>query len=396
MINDSATQFLILNSGSSSLKFALYRVDTDQIRMSGKLTRIGQPGAHFAVSTDSGPRTEPLDLPDHAAAGNWLFDWLAKQPGHRLDAVGHRFVHGGTRYRSPRSVTPELLAGLRPLIPFAPDHLPAEICLVETISRRYPDVPQVVCFDTAFHQTLPDYARQLPLPRRFREAGLVRYGFHGLSCEYTLSQLDPATASGRVIVAHLGNGASMTAVLNGQSVDTTMGFTPTGGLMMGARTGDLDPGVLLYLLTDRRLDAPALSHLLNNESGLLGVSALSADMQALVEAAPANPRAAEAVRLFGYVAKKHLGALVAVLNGLDTLVFTGGIGENAPAIRADLCAQLDYLGITIDSVRNARNEPIISPDHSRVTVRVIPTNEELMIARHTRDLLSTIDQLITA
>lgn len=396
MIDDSATRLLILNSGSSSLKFALYETGADKIRMSGKLTRIGQPDGHFSVSTNGGPCTEPVDLPDHAAAGNWVFDWLLKQPGSRLDAVGHRFVHGGTMYQSPQRVTPALLAGLRPLIPFAPDHLPAELSLIETVGRRYPDLPQVVCFDTAFHQTLPDYARQLPLPRRFRDEGLVRYGFHGLSCEYVLSQLDPATASGRVIVAHLGNGASMTAVLHGQSVDTTMGFTPAGGLMMGTRTGDLDPGVLLYLLTNNQLNAPALSHLLNNESGLLGVSALSADMQELLEAAPANPRAAEAIRLFGYVAKKHLGALVAVLNGLDTLVFTGGIGENAPAIRASLCAQLDYIGVAIDPVRNARNESVISPDNSRVTVRVIPTNEELMIARHTRNLLSTVNQRITA
>lgn len=395
-MTSSTAGVLIINSGSSSLKFALYEMaGIETLTFSGKLTRIGQPDSWFMVSLPNNePRTESVSLPDHASAGQWLLDWLGRQPGVRLGAVGHRLVHGGTTYRTPRRVTPDLLAELRPLISFAPDHLPNAIRLIEAVSHQYPDLPQIVCFDTAFHQTMPECARQLPLPRRFRHEGLMRYGFHGLSCEYVLSQLDSATASGRVIVAHLGNGASLTAILNGQSIDTTMGFTPTGGLMMGTRTGDLDPGVLPYLLTSNRMDASVLSHLLNNESGLRGVSGLSSDMRELLEAAPDNPHAAEAIDLFCYIAKKHLGALVAVLNGLDTLMFTGGIGENAPAIRAGICSQLDYLGITLDSERNVSNAPVISPDGSPVTVGVIPTNEELMIARHTREVLSNVNQPI--
>ena len=397
MPDDSLLHLLVLNSGSSSLKFALYdMVGVETPVFSGKLTRISQPDGQFTVHLPSNEhRTEPTSLPDHASAGQWLLNWLGQQPGIQPGAVGHRLVHGGAMYQTPRRVTPDLLAGLRTLIPFAPDHLPNAIGLIEAVGHRYPELPQVVCFDTAFHQTMPECARQLPLPRRFRREGLVRYGFHGLSCEYVLSQLDAATGPGRVIVAHLGNGASMTAVLNGQSLDTTMGLTPTGGLMMGTRTGDLDPGVLLYLLTNDRMDASALRQLLNNESGLRGVSELSSDVRELLEAAPDNPHAADAIDLFCYIAKKHLGALVAVLNGLDTLVFTGGVGENAPAIRAGICSRLDYLGVTIDPVRNIRNAPVISPDGSRVTVRVIPTNEELMIARHTR-VLSNANQLTTA
>ena len=392
----STAGVLILNGGSSSLKFALYETDGIETPVfSGRLTRIGQPDGQFTVDwPGSEPRTGLINLPDHASAGQWLLDWLGQQPGIRLGAVGHRLVHGGMTYRTPQLVTPDLLTGLRPLIPFAPDHLPNAIRLIEAVSHRYPDLPQIVCFDTAFHQTMPDQAKRLPLPRNLADEGLMRYGFHGLSCEYVLSQLDPVTAPGRVIVAHLGNGASLTALLNGQSVDTTMGFTPTGGLMMGTRTGDLDPGVLLYLLTSNRMDVSTLSRLLNKESGLRGVSGLSSDVRELLEAAPHNPHAAEAIDSFCYIAKRHLGALVAVLNGLDTLVFTGGIGENAPAIRAGICSQLDYLGITLDSERNVSNAPVISPDGSPVTVRVIPANEELVIARHTREVLSNVNQLI--
>jgi acetate kinase len=395
-------QLLVLNSGSSSLKFALYDLTSthETRRLWGKLTRIGLPDSRFVVSFDnyadgeSGrvePRTKTLNLPDSAAAGAWLLNWLAQQPDVRLGAVAHRLVHGGSAYKNPQCVTPALLAGLRPLVPFAPDHLPAEISLIETVQQQHQDLPQMVCFDTGFHQTMPNRAKRLPIPRHFADEGLVRYGFHGLSCEYVMRQLatnaGPAAAQGRVVVAHLGNGASMTAVRDEKSVETTMGFTPTGGLMMGTRTGDLDPGAVLYLLRNKHLDTEMLSQLLNHESGLQGVSGLSSDMQELLDNAAHCPPAANAIELFCYLAKKQLGALVAVLNGVDTLIFTGGIGENAPEIRANICAELDFFGIVLDPKRNAENEPIISPDNSRATVRVIPTNEELMIFRHARDVL---------
>lgn len=395
---------LVLNSGSSSLKFAVYPLAAGEDPwLSGKLTRIGLADGQFTV-TDSQQQTRMSrhDLPNPATALTVLFDWLNAQPGLRLGAVGHRLVHGGSAYRNPQRVTPQLLTHLRPLIPFAPDHLPAEISLIEAIMSRYPDLPQVVCFDTAFHQTMPDRAKRLPIPRHLADEGLVRYGFHGLSCEYVMSQLaqeaGSLVAGGRVILGHLGNGASMTAGWQGKSIETTMGFTPTGGLMMGTRSGDLDPGVLLYLLrangspddsTDGHQDAPGLSRLLNDESGLRGVSDLSSDMTELLEQAPHCPPAAEAIELFCYLAKKQLGGLAAVLNGIDTLIFTGGIGENAPSIRAAICDNLDFLGIKLDPDRNAAHAPIISPDGHTPVVRVMPTNEERMIARHTRQVLST-------
>ncbi|MCY7355980.1 MAG: acetate/propionate family kinase [Rudanella sp.] len=400
---------LVLNGGSSSLKFAVYELNGDEeVWLSGKLTRIGLPDGQFTtIDANHQTHTTQHDLPDHTTALAVLFDWLHAQPNLQLSAAGHRLVHGGPTYRVPQRVTPQLLANLRSLIPFAPDHLPAEINLIEAVIRLYPDLPQVVCFDTAFHQTMPDRAKRLPIPRHLADEGLIRYGFHGLSYEYVLGQLareaGGAVAQGRILLAHLGNGASMAAVRQGESIDTTMGFTPTGGLMMGTRSGDLDPGVLLYLLrsdggpaaavrpddsANGHLAAPGLSRLLNDESGLRGVSGISSDMAELLEQAPQSAPAAEAIELFCYLAKKQLGGLVAVLNGLDTLVFTGGIGENAPAIRAGICAQLDFLGIALDAQRNADNAAVISPEGHTPVVRVIPTNEELMIARHTRQILA--------
>ncbi|GAB4033140.1 acetate/propionate family kinase [Spirosoma gilvum] len=385
-----SSQLLVLNSGSSSIKFAVYNLDEHRIA-SGKLTRIGQNQGLFERTGLLHTQTSPLALPDHAAALNTLFNWLHQQGNLKIEAVGHRIVHGGEHYWAPQQVTPQLLADLRLLVPLAPDHLPAEISLIEAVAERYPQLPQVVCFDTAFHHTIPAVARRLPLPRQLAEEGLVRYGFHGLSYEYVLTRLNQEAgaqvANGRVLVAHLGNGASMAAVLNGKSLDTTMGFTPTGGLMMGTRTGDLDPGVLLYLVKHLGINGSELSRLLNDESGLRGVSGVSADMQTLLQQESSQPAAAEAIELFCYLACKQLGALVTVLNGLDTLVFTGGIGENAPTIRARICNRLGFLGVVLDPDRNQANETIISPDGHWPVVRVIPTDEELMIARHTRQVL---------
>ncbi|AUD07419.1 acetate/propionate family kinase [Spirosoma pollinicola] len=394
-------QLLVLNSGSSSLKFALYVIgDREELWLSGKLTRIGLTDGHF-TRTVGAHQTQMIhcNLPDHTTALTVLFDWLHEQPDLRLNAVGHRLVHGGSLYKTPQPVTPRLIADLRLLIPFAPDHLPAEIGLIEAIGGLYPDLLQVACFDTAFHQTMPEVAKRLPIPRHLADEGVARYGFHGLSYEYVMSQLAEkagwATANGRLLLAHLGNGASMTAVRQGESIDTTMGFTPAGGLMMGTRSGDLDPGVLLYLLAHGYADAAALSHLLNDESGLTGVSDISSDMEELLEQVPHSPHAAEAIDLFCYLARKQLGGLIMVLNGLDTLVFTGGIGENSPAIRAAICKNLDFFGIVIDPQRNEANAEIISPEGHKPEVRVIPTNEERMIACHTRQVLMATTQPVS-
>jgi acetate kinase len=280
---------------------------------------------------------------------------------------------------------------LRTLIPADPDHMPQSLAAIEAISQAYPAVPQVACFDTAFHGRMPRVARTYALPRWVAEAGVVRYGFHGLSCEYVMEQLrtaDRASADGRVVIAHLGNGASMTAVRSGVGADTTMGFTPTGGLVMGTRTGDLDPGVLLHMLLSTGMAPGEVSELVNREAGLFGVSGKSADMRDLLRREEHEPHAAEAISLFCYQAKKFLGALAAVLGGLDTLVFTGGIGANAAPVRWRICEGLEFLGLRLVPRRNAAHAPIISCDGSPVTVRVMRTNEDLMIARHTRRLIT--------
>jgi acetate kinase len=348
----------------------------------------------------AGPDGKPLldearDLPDHGAALQAVLDWLGSPSAAALGigaprAVGHRVVHGGAEYRAPVVLTPEVVAHVEALVPLAPDHLPQALGAIRAAGRVFPDLPQVACFDTAFHRDLPRVAQQYALPRDLGEGGVRRYGFHGLSYEYVLGrlgQLDPPVAAGRVILAHLGNGASMAAVRGGVSVETTMGFTPTGGLVMGTRPGDLDPGVLLYLLQERHVAPDALNHLLNAESGLLGLSETSEDMHDLLEREGTDPRAAEAVDLFCYQARKTVGALAAVLGGLDALVFTGGIGEHAAPVRERICRGLELLGVAVDPRRNAAHAPLISPLGNPVAVRIIPTDEERMIARHTARLL---------
>lgn len=290
-------------------------------------------------------------------------------------AAGHRIVHGGP-YRAPVQLSPALREALRELIPLAPNHLPGALAVVDALCRRRPELTQVACFDTAFHRSLEPVARRFPLPRAL---AIERYGFHGLSCEGIVRDLGPA-AAGRLIIAHLGNGCSMTAVKDGRSVDTTMGLTPLGGLVMGTRSGDLDPGILLHLLREKKMSIEDLDDLLARKSGLLGVSEVSSDMRDLL--ASPDPRATEAVALFCHQALKHAGGMAAVLGGLDTLVFTGGIGENAAPIRARLCDGLDFLGVRLDSARNAAHAPLISADDSPVDVRVMPANEERVIARH--------------
>jgi len=400
MTDHDDARILTINTGSSSLKIALYHVSQrdgdpiEELELQAGAAHIGSPDSRLHVEEASGASlfAHQGALPDHAAALQAFLDWLRERgDAARPDAAGHRVVHGGSRYREPQLITDAVVAALRDLIPIDPDHLPQAIDAIEATLRAYPAIPQVACFDTAFHRHMPRVARQYALPRKIEEAGVIRYGFHGLSYEYVMSELrtlDPAAAAGRVVVAHLGNGASLAAVRGGVGIDTTMGFTPTGGLVMGTRSGDLDPGVMLYLLEERRLDAAALSTLVNKQAGMLGVSGASSDMQDLLDKEVNDKRAAEAVALFCYSAKKYLGALVAALGGLDALVFTGGIGEHAAPVRERVCAGLGFLGIDIDPARNGANAPIISRDGASVPVRVIKTNEDLMIARHTYNLMS--------
>jgi acetate kinase len=294
-------------------------------------------------------------------------------------------------HSEPEQVTPELIQELRRLMPYDPEHLPVEIELIEQFRRRHPGLLQTVCFDTAFHAGMPRVAKLLPIPRRYDAKGIRRYGFHGLSYQYQLEELarlgDPAANKGRVIMAHLGNGASLAAVRNGQCIDTSMGFTPTAGIMMSTRAGDLDPGLSYYLAQTEKMTAAQFQHLVNHESGLLGVSETSSDVRDLLAREGTDVRAAEAVALFCYQTKKWIGSFAAALGGLDTLVFAGGIGENSPLIRERICEGLGFLGVTLDALRNAADASVISPNTSPVTVRVIRTDEELMIARSVRKLL---------
>jgi acetate kinase len=378
---------LTINGGSSSIRFAVYEAaETPLLRFAGKIDRIGMSGTNLTVSEPAGKPYAPcrLSAADHRTAAAFLLDWLEAQPVFAsVKAVGHRLVHG-MKHSEPERVTPKLLAELRRITPYDPDHLPREIGLIEAFRRRHPKLPQVACFDTAFHRTMPRVARLLPIPRRYAAKGVERYGFHGLSYAYLmeeLGRLDAAAAEGRVILAHLGSGASLAAVRHGKSIDTSMGFTPTAGLVMATRTGDLDPGLVYYLARTERMTAARFQKMVNHESGLLGVSGTSSDLRDLCAREAADARAAEAVELFCYQARKWIGSFAAVLGGVDTLVFAAGIGENAPLIRQRICEGLGFLGIELDLPRNARNAPLISADAGRVKVRIIPTDEELMIAR---------------
>jgi acetate kinase len=312
-------------------------------------------------------------------------DWIEERTGHdALTAVGHRVVHGGPNYSKPQRITVEMVEDLHGLSPFDPEHLPEEILLIEAFHRRFPDLPQVACFDTAFHHDLPRVARLLPIPRRYEAQGVRRYGFHGLSYAFLMGELARLAGSevqGRVILAHLGNGVSLAAVRDGKPKDTSMSFTPTAGVPMSTRSGDLDPGLFWYLARTGGLDAKRFNEMVNFQSGLLGVSETSSDMRNLLDREPQDVRAAEAVALFCYQVKKWIGAFAAALGGLDTLVFAGGIGENAPTVRARICDGLGFLGIELEEKRNAANDGVISAPASRVALRVIRTDEELMIAK---------------
>ena len=382
-------RILTINGGSSSIKFALFEAGASLRRvLEGAIARIGLPEATLRVNgvSPADKFSRSVTAPNHTVAVGALMDWIDERFGRDgLTAVGHRVVHGGPKYSRPQRITAEIVEELHRLSPFDPEHLPEEILLTEAFHRRFPDLLQVACFDTAFHHDLPRVAQLLPIPRRYEAQGVRRYGFHGLSYAFLLGELarlaGTEAAQGRIVLAHLGNGASLAAVHHGKPVDTSMCFTPTAGVPMSTRSGDLDPGLVWYLARTEGLDARRFNEIVNFQSGLLGVSGTSSDMRDLLDRETQDVRAAEAVALFCYQVKKWIGGLAAALGGLDTLVFAGGIGENSPDIRARICEGLGFLGIGLNASRNAEGAAVISAEASRATVRVIHTDEEVMIAR---------------
>ncbi len=393
---DNST-ILAINGGSSSIRFAVFQGD-DSLRrlLFGKIDRIGLADVSFGFcglskTLETSPATA---VTDYATAIMFLTEWLDARIGlQTISAIGHRIVHGMHR-TAPEVVTRELLEDLRRIMPCDPQHLPFEIALVEAFRVRMPQLPQIVCFDTGFHTSMPRVAKLLSLPRRYDRKGIQRYGFHGLSYEYLMQELvrvgDAAATQGCVILAHLGNGASLAAVRNGKSIDTSMGFTPAAGLPMSTRSGDLDPGLVGYLAREDGMTMLEFDQIVNHESGLIGVSEISSDMQDLISQESTEIRAAEAVTLFCYQAKKWIGAFVAALGGVQTIVFAGGIGENAPCVRSRICEGLGCFGIEIDDVRNDANAAVISTGNSRVTVRVMRTDEEQVIARQAYRIMRNI------
>jgi acetate kinase len=379
---------LTLNGGSSSLKFGVYRTEagTENAVLSGAAEAIGSPQGNFWVRAGERLAVERREtFAESADAVRVMFAALREQGITKLSAAGHRIVHGGPWFSEPHLIDATLISRLKEAAVFAPIHVPRQVAMIEAVAQHFPDLPQVACFDTAFHAQIPEVARRFPLPREFWDRGVRRYGFHGLSYEYVLERIGRELGQ-RAIIAHLGNGASMVALKDGKPADTSMGLTPTGGFMMGTRTGDLDPGVIVYLLRSG-LSVKQVTELVDYHSGLLGVSGLSSEMKTLLDSSEQNPDAAQAVEMFCYDVRKFIGAYAAALGGLDTLVFTGGIGEHAAVVRATIVEGLDFLGIELDPNANGRNAQLISARTSPCSVRVIRADEDLMIARHTRRML---------
>lgn len=376
---------LTINAGSSSIKFALYQHSHDYpLLWSGKIDRIGLSGTTLLWRNTQGQEEQrEVIAPDASATIEILSAFLAEHINlHELRAVGHRFVHG-MDIAEHALITDELLARLRTFSTLDPEHTPLALAIVESLRQRYPELPQVACFDNVFHHDMPRVAQLLPLPRRFEAKGMRRYGFHGLSCTYLMEELrrvDPERANGKVIILHLGSGASVTAIMAGKSIDTSMGFSPASGIPMSSRSGDVDPGALLQIMKTEQLSLDALLHLINHESGLLGVSETTADMHDLLDRESSDVRAKEAIDLFCYEAKKRIGAYVAVLGGVETIIFSGGIGAVAPRIRARICFGLETFGVIIDESENQRNGALISSTLAPVSVRVMQTDEERIIA----------------
>lgn len=382
------SHILTINGGSSSIKFSMYQVGKPLERLLfGEIEKIGTKEAKFNFTTSQSPQKNSVDITaiTHDEAINYLVDWLEKQQYFAsVSAIGHRIVHG-MQHTEPELITDQLLNDLKKISDFDPEHLPEEIKLIEVFKERFPEIKQIACFDTSFHTSMPVVAKLLSIPRRYYEMGIRRYGFHGLSYAYLLEELKRTekidVTKSKIILAHLGNGASLAAVKKGKSIDTSMGFTPTSGLPMSTRAGDLDPGVAWYLMQHEKFTIKKFRDLINHESGLLGISETSSDMRELLDLKDADSRAAEAIEFFCYQTKKWIGSFTVALEGLDILVFSGGIGEHSPQIRSKICDGLEFLGIELDEIHNMNNEKLISSDKSKIKVFVIPTNEELMIAQ---------------
>ena len=392
----SGQVILAINAGSSNIKFALFQAGAEPERtFEGCVDGIGTNRGSFSVAGANPAESfaRHFGIPERFNAAHVLMDWLGERIGSgALAAIGHRIVHGGPGYSEPQELTVAMRQDLHKLTSFDPEHLPLELLMIDTLHLNFPNVPQVACFDTAFHHTMPRVARIVPIPRRYEAHGVRRYGFHGLSCAWLVEELGriagkPA-AQGRVILAHLGGGSSITAVREGKSVDTSMGLTPAGGLPMASRSGDLDPGLAWFLARNEQMTPAKFNHMVNHESGLLGISETSGDMRELLARQEDDTRAAEAVALFCYQARKTVCAMAGTMGGVDTLVFAGGVGEHAPEVRARICEGLGFIGIDLDPDRNAEDAAIISSPSSAVTVRVIHTDEQRMIVHHTRQVLA--------
>jgi len=385
-------RILVINCGSSSLKFSLYGPAVTGLLISGSISGIGESSCRFKVSDQHG--LEVIDQQCHCAtmgsAVKLTINWLKSQP-FQIAAIGHRLVQGGPDHRDPELINGDLLRQLAEFVYLAPNHLPDELATIKTIGSAFPTIPQVACFDTAFHQDMPAYVKHYPLPAAYQHKGLLKYGFHGQSYAYILQKLgeeDPAVNSKKVIIAHLGNGASMAAVDQGTCLDTTMGLSPMGGLVMSTRSGDLDPGVILFLLKQYQLSVTDLDELLSRRSGLTAIAG-TGDMEELLDKEATDSKSALAIQVFCYQAKKQIGALAAALGGLDLLVFTGGIGANSPGIREHICRDMNFLGIELNPRANLKNQETISLNTSRVAVRALPTHEELMIAKAVHQIINT-------
>jgi len=392
---------LTINAGSSSIKFAIFESSVSLKRLiSGKIERIGSPAAKLVVTNHITQSVESFfqsnSTSNYLSAIALITDWLKKEFSQRsIAAISHRVVHGGALFTTPQIISPLIMAELRRLSPIDPEHLPNELLLIEALRHQFPELNQIACFDTAFHSPLPRVAQMLTTPRRYEANGLRRYGFHGLSYAFLMQKLHiiagDKVANGRVILGHLGNGVSLAAVSSGQPVDTSMGFTPSSGVAMSTRAGDMDPGLCSYLMRSEGLNTKQFNHLVNFESGLLGISETSSDMSELLRIQHSDYRASEAISLFCYQIKKQIGAYAAAMGGLDTLVFSGGIGENSPEIRSRICDGLEFLGIQLDAIMNLENALMVSSNSARIPTYVIPTDEEQMMASMMQDVLNGSD-----
>ena len=380
---------LIINVGSSSIKFAVFNAERASNAVLRGSFKNKANNTAFSIYQADKETSESLTINSTKECIDYLVKWFESNSELSIKAVGHRLVHGGNNYHLPTILTNEIIEQLKCSVPFSPEHLPNAIAAIESMREHYSHLPHIACFDTAFHWAMPEVAQKLPLPKEITAGGVRKYGFHGLSYEYIYASLETKYSDiqqKKIVIAHLGSGASMVAVKDGKSIDTTMGFTPAGGLIMSSRTGDIDPGVLIYLLQHHNYTAPKLNELLNHQSGLKGISGLSGDMQELMKQGN-DTNAQLAINMFCYQAKKHLGALMATLGGIDVLVFTGGIGEKASAIRSSICTDMEYAGLQINEVLNKENAYTISSELSKAMVHVIPTDEEYAIAQHIIDLI---------